>query len=162
MKLHKQIMLLSALALASAMPVLAQVEKVAIRTTGISCGSCAAVSEINLRRLVTGVDKVSISMAKEAIMVSYKPGAPFHPRDIREVLKPLAVGVLQFQITARGRIQEQGAKRFFVAGKDKFVLVADANALKIPPGIPVLIEGIVNDRPDPMELKIMTFKPLTQ
>lgn len=162
MNLHKQLVLLSAVVLASAMPVLAQVEKVAMPTTGISCGSCAAVSEINLRRLVAGVDKVTISMAKEAIVVSYKPGASFHPRDIREVLNPVGVGVLQFQISARGRIQEQGGKRFFVAGKDKFVLVAGANAPKIPPGIPVLIEGIVNDRPDPMELKIVTFKPLTQ
>ena len=60
MKLQKRILLLSTLALASVMPVLAQVEKVAMRTTGISCGSCAAVSEINLRRLVAGVDKVTI------------------------------------------------------------------------------------------------------
>lgn len=160
MNLHKQLVFLTALTLGSTAPVFAQVEKASMRTTGISCGACAAVSEINLRRFVAGVDKVTISMASEAITVSYKPGATFQPQDIREVLKPMEVGVLQFQISARGRIQEQGRKRFFVAGKDKFV-VAAASAPRIPSGTPILIEGIVNDLSDPMELKIMSFKSLT-
>src|SRR5215470_3920168 len=101
---------------ALALPGWGQVEKVAMRTTGISCGVCAAVSELNFRRL-GGVEKVDISLAKEAIMLTYKPGAAFDPRGIREVLRPLEVGVVQFQISARGRVQEQGGKRLFVAGK---------------------------------------------
>jgi copper chaperone CopZ len=157
MILRKTTLLLSALVLAPAMPVLAQVEKVAVRTTGISCGVCAMVSEINFKR-IPGVDKVTISLAKEAIMLTYKPGATFDPHGIREVLRPLEVGVVQFQISARGRVQEQGGKRFFVAGKDRFVLAAAANA--IPLDTPVLIEGILDDRLNPMELKILNFKPL--
>ena len=146
---------------ALAMPVSAQVEKVAMRTTGISCGVCAAVSEINFKRL-PGIDKVSISLAKEAILLTYKPGATFNPQAIREVLRPLEVGVVQFQISARGRVQEQGGKRFFIAAKDKFVLPASANAPGIPLDAPVLVEAILNDRTDPMEVKILNFKPLTQ
>jgi len=53
MKLQKQMLQLSALMLASVMPAFTQVEKVAMKTTGISCGVCAAVSEINFRRLAS-------------------------------------------------------------------------------------------------------------
>ena len=161
MKLRKQTLLLSALALASATPGLAQVEKVAMRTTGISCGVCAGLSEIYFRRL-PGVDKVAISLSKEAIMLTYKPGATFDPQGIRKVLEPLEVGVVQFQIGARGRVQEQGGKRFFVAGKDKFILAAAANALAIPLDTPIVVEAILNDRLDPMEVKVLNFTPLKQ
>ena len=40
-------LLMPALLLASTLPVSAQVEKVAMRTSGISCGVCAVVSEVN-------------------------------------------------------------------------------------------------------------------
>ena len=159
MRLQKQILLLSLVTLASVGPAFAQVEKVAMRTTGISCGTCAAVSEILLRQLA-GIDKIKISLSSEAIMVSYKPGAAFQPKDIREALKKTDVGVVQFQISARGRLQEQGGKRFFVAGKEKFVLVQAPNGPQVPVDTPVLIEGTVNDRVDPMELKVMTVKPI--
>ena len=154
-------LLVSALGLAPAMPVLAQVEKVAMRTTGISCGVCAVVSEINFRRL-PGIDKVSISLSKEAIMLTYKAGAAFNPQGIREVLRPLEVGVVQFQISARGRVQEQSGKRFFMAGKDRFALAASANAPAFPLDTPILVEAILNDRTDPMEVKVLNFKPLTR
>ena len=150
-------LLLLVLLLTLIVPLSSQVETVAMHTTGISCGVCAAVSEINFKRMA-GVDRVAISLAQEAIIISYKPGAAFSPRRIREVLQPLEVGVVQFRITARGSVQEQGEKRIFEAGKDKFVLVPAADA-PIPRGTPVLIEAILNDGPDPMELKILSFKP---
>ena len=159
MKLQKQVVLTSALVLAAGIPALAQVDKVAMRTTGISCGTCAVVSEIYLKRLES-IDKVTISMANEAVMVSYKPGATFRPSDLRDVLKKTEVGVVQFQISARGRVQEQGGKRIFVAGKDKFILVASPTSPKIPADSPLSVEGIVNDKPAPMELEILTFKVL--
>jgi hypothetical protein len=157
MKLYKHSLLLAVMA-AMALPAMAQVERVAIRTTGISCGTCAAVSEIYLKRLPT-VDKVVISIKNEAVMVSYKPGSPFQPKDLRDVLKKTEVGVTQLQISARGRVQEQAGKRFFIAGKDKFVLISGSNTTQIPPNAAVSIEAIVNDRVDPMELRVMTFKP---
>lgn len=161
MKPYKQIALLCGLALASTQPLLAQVDKTAMRTPGIACGACAAVAEINLRRLA-GVDKVAISRGNETVVISHKPGATFHPAAIREVLEPLGVAIAQVQISARGRVQEQDGQRFFVAGKNKFAVVAAANAPKIPSGTLVLIEAVVNDRADPMELTVMTVKPLTQ
>ena len=157
--MRRQMLLRVALALASALPGFAQVEKVAMRTTGISCGVCAGLSEIYFKRL-PGVDKVAISLSKEAIMLTYKPGAAFDPRAIRKVLEPLEVGVVQFQISARGRVQEQGGKRFFVAGRDRFAVADAANAPAIPLDAPVAVEAILNDRLDPMEVRILNFKPL--
>ncbi len=154
------ILLLSSL-LTVALPTAAQVEKAAIRTTGISCGTCAAVSEFYLRRLPS-IDKISISRKNEAVMVSYKPGATFQPKDLREALQKTDVGITQLQISARGRVQEQAGKRFFIAGKDRFLLVSAPNTPQLPSNTPVLIEAVVNDRTDPMELRIMTYKPLQQ
>lgn len=159
MKLPRQL-LLPLMLLASAGSAFAQVERVAVRTTGISCGTCAAFSEIYLRRLA-GVDGIKISLSNEAILVSYKPASTFRPKEIRDVLKRTDVGVLQFQITARGRVLEQGGQRFFVAGRDRFLLAAAADAPQPPLGAPVLIEAMLNDLVDPMELKVMTVKPIT-
>ncbi|HEY3044569.1 MAG TPA: hypothetical protein VGJ39_11115 [Vicinamibacterales bacterium] len=161
MRLPEQLFLLPLVLFASAGSAVAQVEKVAVRTTGISCGTCAAFSEIYLRRLA-GVDAVTISLSNEAILVSYKPGAAFQPQDIRDVLKRTDVGVLQFQISARGRVQERGGNRVFVAGTDRFALAAAPDAPQVPPDTPVLIEGTLNDQKDPMELKVMTVKPIKE
>src|SRR5439155_27250481 len=73
MNVHKQLVALCVLMVITALPAAAQVERVAVRTTGISCGTCAAVSEFYLRRLPS-IDKVDISLKNEAVMVSYKPG----------------------------------------------------------------------------------------
>src|SRR5207253_639182 len=85
MKLYTQLLLLFVFT-AIALPATAQVDKVAIKTTGISCGTCAAVSEIYLKRL-PAVDKVAISMKNEAVLVSYKTGASFQPKELRDILK---------------------------------------------------------------------------
>ena len=145
------------LILALAAPALAQVEKVAMRTTGISCGLCAGLSEYYFKRL-DGVDKVTISLSQEAIMLSYKPGSTFDPAALRRILKSLEVGVTQLQINAQGRVQEQGGKRFFVAGKSRFAVAPGGNAPSA--GTPVSIEAILNDQLNPMEVKILNFKPL--
>jgi len=135
----------------------AQVEKAAMKTTGISCGMCAAVSEVYLRQL-PGIDKIRISLSQEAIMVSYKPGAAFQPKQLHEALKKTDVGIVQLQIGARGRIEGQSEKRFFVAGNDRFAVVSTPNGAEIPVNTPLAIEGILNDQAQPMELKILTFK----
>jgi copper chaperone CopZ len=137
----------------------AQVEKVAMRTTGISCGVCAAVSEVNFKR-IPGIDKVKISLSQEAIMLTYKPGAAFSTSQIRDVLKPLEVGVVQFQIGARGRVVEEGGKRFFVAGKDTFLISEVSRSSAAPLNTPILIEAILNDRAEPMEVKILSIRPV--
>lgn len=151
--------LLLAFALVS-VPVSAQVEIVAMRTPGISCGTCAAVSEINLRRLVTGINKVAISRSKETVIVSYKPGAPFDLQAIRNVLEPLDVRIAQIQISAKGHVKAEGTKLLFVAGSDTFVLAANPNGPELAAAAtPIQIEGVLNDRVTPMQLRPMTSKP---
>jgi len=146
--------------LGSAISLQAQVERVAMRTTGISCGMCAAVSEVYLRQL-GGVDKIKISLSQEAIMVLYKPGAAFRPKDIRDALKKTDVGVTQFQISARGQVQQQNSKRLFIAGKDVFMLVP-STGLSVPADTPLVLEGILNDQTSPMELKVLTVNPIAK
>jgi len=146
-------------ALAIAPPGAAQVEKVAMRTTGISCGICAGLSEIYFRR-VPGVDQVKISLSKEAIMLTYKPGSSFDPAGIRKILEPLQVGVTQFQISARGRVQEQGGKQIFLAGKDKFEVLYAIDSPSVPRDTPVLIEAILFDKVTPMQVKVLNVKPV--
>src|SRR2546425_6012006 len=104
-------------------PVSAQVSKVMADAKGITRPSCAAVMEIALRRL-DGVDKISISVSEQRFQVTYKSGASFQPRDIRDAVGKAGVEVVRFRIIARGRVHEEGGKRFFVASKDKFLLVA--------------------------------------
>jgi hypothetical protein len=161
MKRQKEILLSCALMLALAMSAMAQVEKAEMRTKGISCGVCALVSEVHLRR-ISGVDKVAISKSAESVVVSFKPGAAFQPAEIRKAIEGLSVAIAQFEVSVRGRVQDQGGKRFFLAGKDRFVLASAANAPKVPSGSPVVIEAILNDKLNPMELRVLAFKPLAQ
>lgn len=159
MKSWKQWQWFAAFAVAffSAIPARAQVDKAAMRTSGISCGECAAISEVYLRRL-DGVDKVTISKSQEVVVITYKSGASFQPWDIRDALERTDVGVVQFQISARGRLQEAGGKKYFIAGKDRFLLAPSSVA--VPADATVEVQGIVNDKPDPMELKALVVKPL--
>jgi hypothetical protein len=133
----------------------AQIEKVTIRTTGISCGICAAVSEIKFR-LMPGIGQVAISLPTESITLTYKPDAVFSPSDLRQVLQALEVGVVQFTVVARGRVVEETGRRFFVTAKNKFVLPTE-KAATIPIGSPVRIEAVVYDYRHPMELKLLTW-----
>jgi hypothetical protein len=144
-----------ALVLLLSVPSTAQVEKVAMRTTGISCGICAGLSEIYFHRF-PGVDQVKISLRTEAIMLTYKPDAVFDPKALRKVLQPMKVGVVQFQIGARGQVQESGGKRFLMAGRDRFVLLDAIDSPAVPLKTEVRIEGILFDQASPMELKVLT------
>ena len=140
-----------------AAPAAAQVEKVAMTTTGISCGVCAAMSEIYLRQLKT-IDQIAISLSKEAVIVTYKSGAVFQPQDLRQALMKTDVGVMQFQIRARGRVRDEAGKRFFLADKDRFALVSSPAASQVAANVEILVEGIVDDKTAPMNLKILAVK----
>jgi hypothetical protein len=112
--------------------------------------------ETALRQL-EGVDKISISMTEQNFEVTYKPGAVFQPSDIRAAVGKAGVEVLRFRISARGRVEEQEGKRFFLAGKEKFLL---AGSPKIPSDSPVSIEGTVDDSAEPLQLEVLELKPL--
>jgi hypothetical protein len=147
------------LTLGGVRPAFAQVDRVAMRTHGLSCGDCAAVSEVYLRQL-PGIGQIKISMSQELIVLTLKPNSLFDPYVIRDALDRTEVDVLQFQVSARGSVQGAAGKQVFVAGKNKFVLVP--SPVRVPSDAPVTIEGIVNDRPDPMELKALNVTPLAK
>jgi hypothetical protein len=138
-------------------PGTAQVEKLAMRTTGISCGICAGLSEIYFRRL-PGVDQVTISLRNEAILLTYKPGATVDPESVRKVLEPLKVGVVQFQVSLRGEIRETGGRQILQAGKDRFVVRDTIDSPVLPLNTPLHIEAILFDRVTPREVKVLDFK----
>jgi hypothetical protein len=142
------------LALVWGIPLPAQVDKIAIRTTGISCGVCAVVSEVAFRR-IPDIDHVSISLSKESILLSYRRGGTFSIPAIRKVLDPLHVGILELQIRALGNVREERGKRLFAAGKDTFVLTAGAAPL--PLATPVFLEAILEPESQPMGLKVLKF-----
>lgn len=130
-----------------------------MRTTGISCGICAGLSEIYFRRL-PGVDKVKISLRNEAILLTYKPGATVDPEAIRKVLEPLKVGVVQFQVSLRGEIRKTGGRQILQAGKDRFVVRDAIDSPVLPLNTPLHIEAILFDRVTPREVKVLDFKPV--
>ena len=66
----------------------------------------------------------------------------------------------QFQITARGRVQQEGGKQFLIAGKDRFEVLSAIDSPAIPPDTPVLIEAILWDKAAPMQVKVLTVKPV--
>ena len=115
--------------------------------------------EIALKRL-EGVDQVAISMERQQFAVTYKGSAGFVPQDLRTAGAQTSVSVVRFQIQARGRVQAQGDKQFFVAGKDRFLLV---NPPKMPADQTLLVGGeILKDSTRPMELKVVDFRPVSQ
>jgi len=107
-----------------------------------------------------GVGQVKISLRNEAIMLTYKPGAPFDPGAIRKVLEPLKVDVVQFQISVRGEVRESGGKQVVQAGKNAFVVLDTIDAPTLPLNAPLRIEGILFDHATPMEVKVLNFKRL--
>lgn len=141
----------------AAIPASAQVEKVEMHTVGISCGTCAAISEVYLRR-VDGVAKLSISKSGEKVVVFYKPQARFRPEELQAALGKTGVKVTQFRISARGQVLEEGGKKVFQAGGDKFVLLRSSHT---PPAGPVSFEAIVDVDARPMQLDVISFAPPT-
>ena len=114
--------------------------------------------EITLRRL-DGVDKVAISIEKQLFAVTYKDGAAFEPTALREAVAAADVEVVRFHVAARGHVREQGSQSFFIAGKDRFLLV---NSPQVPVNVPIGIMGTVNDSTIPMEIQIDDFQPLAE
>ena len=112
--------------------------------------------EIALRRL-EGVDKISISMSEQRFQLTYKPGTSFHPAQIRRAVAEADVMVVRFRISAEGRVREQAGKRFFLAGKDKFLLIGSP---EISSAGPISIEGTVDDSGVPLQLKVVQFQPI--
>jgi len=114
--------------------------------------------EVALKRL-DGVDQVAISMQRQQFAVTYKGGASFQPKSLRDAVAQTSGSVAHFQIQARGRVQVEGNKQFFAAGKDRFLLV---NPPKMPTDQLLLVGGeVLKDSVTPMELKVVDFRAVS-
>ena len=160
MKLQKKMMFVVLLLIALQQPAFAQVDRVAMRTARLGCGLCAMFSEIYLKQLGT-IDKIQISKSQEAVMITYKVGASFQPSELRNALKKTEVGVTQIQISARGRVQEQGGKQLFLAGKktDSFLWLAP-NLRRFQPVLPFQLKGSLTMPPIPWSSRFSPSKQL--
>lgn len=112
--------------------------------------------EIALRRL-DGVDKVTISIQQQALSVTLKPGSRFDPRGIRDAVAQAGVSILRFHLEARGQVEQKGDERYFVAGKDRFLLVASPD---VPVGEPIWVNALVDDATNPLQVRVNEHKPL--
>ena len=112
--------------------------------------------EIAMRRL-EGVDKISISISKQTFEVSFKPGSSFRPWDLRDAVAKAEVDVVKFYVSARGQVKLENSKRYFLAGRDKFLL---PDSPKVPVGVMLSVVGSVDDSQEPFQLRIQDFKPL--
>lgn len=139
----------------AAIPASAQVEKVEMHTVGISCGACAAISEVYLRRL-DGIAKLSISKSGEKVVVFYKPEARFNPDELQQALGKTGVKVTEFRISARGQVVDEGGKKVFMAGADKFLLLGSSH---MPPAGPISVEATVDVKAHPMQLEVISSTP---
>ena len=133
---------------------LAQIETAEILTSGVSCGVCAAVSEVQFRRM-EGVGKVTISLPKESITLYYKPYAGFSVQAVQRVLDPLNVRILRIRITARGRLEDgPEGKKFLVVGRNRLLVRLPPGAGEISPGEHVVVEGLLIQSGETMECKV--------
>ena len=112
--------------------------------------------EIALRRL-DGVDKVTISIQQQAFSVTLKPGSSFDPQGIRDAVAQADVSILRFYVESRGQVEQKGDERFFVAGKDRFLLAASPD---IPIGELIWVNALVDDSTDPLQMRVNEHKPL--
>jgi hypothetical protein len=83
----------------------------------------------------------------------------FEPTALREAVGAADVEVVRFHVSARGQVQEDGNQRFFVAGKDRFLLV---DSSQVPANVPMGIMGSVNDSRTPMEIQVDDFQLLAE
>lgn len=112
--------------------------------------------EIALKRL-DGVDKVTISIQQQALSVTLKPGSRFDPQGIRDAVAQADVSILRFYVEARGQVEQKGDERYFVAGKDRFLLAASRD---VPVGKPIWVNALIDDTATPLQMRVNEHKPL--
>ena len=117
---------------------------------------CGSGLETALMRL-DGVAVAAGKSSKKMFALVYKPDASFQPKAIRDAVAELGVEVVRFHIVARGKTLSEGDKLYFLAGKDRFLVV---DPPKMPADVPIGIAGVVDDSASPLQLKIDDFKEL--
>ena len=101
-----------------------------------------------------------VDQQSNIVFVTYNPNTHFEPAVLRNAAKEADAAFLLIQIVARGRIVEEGAKHFLVAGEDRFLLIEPpAPPLPAASDTVLLAVASVDDSADPIKLKIVQSKP---
>ena len=150
--------LMAALWAAMSLSAFAQVERVVVQAVDgdIDCLPCAVTIEAALRKLPY-VEKVSVSMSKQLVAVVYKPGGEsFRPQELRDGIGQADVRVAEFHISAHGVAKKEDGKVFFVAGKDRFLVLNP----KLPLDVPIGVMALVDDSTNPFQINVDDFQRL--
>ncbi|MBI1956710.1 MAG: hypothetical protein HYS38_09980 [Acidobacteria bacterium] len=103
-----------------------------------------------------------VDQQSNVVFVTFNRNTHFEPAVLRNAAEEAGTAFLLIQIIARGRIVEEGDRRFFVAGEDRFLLIEPpASAPPLPAASETALSVIasVDDSTDPIRLKIVQSKP---
>jgi len=158
MRLRSRVMAMVLWMAASAIPAVAQLDRVVVEAVegDIDCLPCAVTIEMALKQ-VAGVDKVAVSMSKQMVAITFLEGASFTPKQYREAIAKAEVRVSKFHLAMRGKVEQAADKQFFVFGKDRFLIVKSAKPL--PVGVPLGVMAGVDDSAQPYRITVDDFKP---
>ena len=104
-----------------------------------------------------------VDQQSNVAFVTFKPNTHFEPALLRNAAEKADTAFSLVQIVARGRIVEEGAKHYLVAGEDRFLLIeppASAPPLPAASDAVLLVIAAVDDSADPIKLKIVQAKPV--
>ena len=105
---------------------------------------------------------MAVDETSNIVFVTYKPNTHFDTAILRAAAEKIDAVFLVIQVSARGRVVEEGKKHFFVAGPDRFLLVEPTGTA---PSLPAASDkvlsviGNVDDSGEPIKLKILQSKP---
>lgn len=104
-----------------------------------------------------------VDQQKNIVFVTYKPDTRFDAKILREAADKAGAAFVLLQIVARGRVIEEGAQHFLIAGEDRFLLIEPAaGATPLPAASETILTVVasLDDSSDPMKLKVVQAKPV--
>jgi copper chaperone CopZ len=146
--MRKCLLVLPVLWVLTALPALAQLDRVVAEAVDgdIDCLPCAVTIELALKK-VAGVDRISVSMSKQMVAITFKEGAWFTPDKYREAIAKAEVRVQTFNVAMHGKAEKDGEKTYFLAGQNRFLIESPPSNL--PLGTAVGIMATVDDSSQP-------------
>ena len=157
---RKSLLALAVLWVFTALPADAQLDRVVAEAVegDIDCLPCAVTIEFSLKR-VEGVDRISVSMGKQMIAITFKEGARFTPDKYRDAIAKAEVRVQAFNVAMRGKAEKDGEKIYFTAGQNRFLVPSPPKDL--PLGVAMSIMAVVDDSSEPYAItSVSDVKPL--
>jgi copper chaperone CopZ len=132
----------------TALPAFGQLDRVVAEAVegDIDCLPCAVTIEFALKQ-VEGVNRISVSMGKQMVAITFKEGARFTPDKYRSAIAKAEVRVKTFNVAMRGKAEQAEGKTYFVAGQDRFQIASPPKDL--PLGVAVGVMAVVDDSTQP-------------